>query len=148
MADTESAVEGDTVNVTFLRQKVFHDGTSMQVKKKDDTFDLPRRLVAGFIDEGAISKPSGWTDDVAAKNSLAVADGGLTQAPADGSGNAGDAGDGTELPSLSGKTKAELLDIAGAEGVTVKDGATNAEITAAIEANRASGAGGEEAPAS
>lgn len=40
-------------------------------------------------------------------------------------------------PSLSGMNKAELLDQAKAEGVTVKDGATNAEIAEAIEAKRA-----------
>lgn len=44
--------------------------------------------------------------------------------------------DATELPSLSGKTKAELLAIASAEGVEVEDGATNAEIVTAIEAKR------------
>lgn len=40
------------------------------------------------------------------------------------------------LPSLSGKTKAELLAIAEAEGVTVEDGASNADIVKAIEAHR------------
>jgi hypothetical protein len=40
------------------------------------------------------------------------------------------------LPSLSGKTKAELLAIAEAEGVEVEAGATNAEIIGAIEAQR------------
>jgi hypothetical protein len=40
-------------------------------------------------------------------------------------------------PSLSGKNKAELLDIAEAGGVEIADGATNAEIVSAIEASRA-----------
>lgn len=40
------------------------------------------------------------------------------------------------LPSLSGKTKAELLAIAAHEGVDVEEGATNADIIAAIEAKR------------
>lgn len=40
------------------------------------------------------------------------------------------------LPSLSGKTKAELLAIAEDEDVTVDEGATNADIIAAIEAHR------------
>lgn len=39
--------------------------------------------------------------------------------------------------SLSGKNKADLLSIADAEGVTVEDGATNAQIVEAIEAKRA-----------
>ena len=40
-------------------------------------------------------------------------------------------------PSLSGKTKAELLVIADAEGVLVEEDATVAEIKTAIEAGRA-----------
>lgn len=40
------------------------------------------------------------------------------------------------LPTLSGKTKAELLEIASGEGALVEDGATNAEIIEAIEAKR------------
>jgi hypothetical protein len=39
-------------------------------------------------------------------------------------------------PSLSGKNKAELLEIAAAEGVEVEDGATNDDIKAAIELKR------------
>jgi len=39
-------------------------------------------------------------------------------------------------PALTGKNKAELLDIAKAEGVSVADNATNDEIKAAIEAKR------------
>lgn len=37
---------------------------------------------------------------------------------------------------LSGKNKAELLEIAAAEGAVVEDGATNAQIVEAIEAQR------------
>jgi hypothetical protein len=48
-------------------------------------------------------------------------------------------------PALTGKNKAELLAIATAEKVSVKDGATNAEIVEAIEAARADA---DEAPAS
>lgn len=44
--------------------------------------------------------------------------------------------DASALPSLSGKTKAELIAIAADEGAEVEDGATNAEIVAAIEARR------------
>lgn len=40
------------------------------------------------------------------------------------------------LPSLTGKTKAELLAIAEDEAVTVEEGATNAAIVEAIEAKR------------
>lgn len=39
-------------------------------------------------------------------------------------------------PSLSGKTKAELLEIAADEVVTTEEGATNAEIIEAIESKR------------
>lgn len=44
--------------------------------------------------------------------------------------------DQTTPPSLSGKTKAELLEIAANEGVTIEDGATNAEIIERIESKR------------
>ena len=40
------------------------------------------------------------------------------------------------LPSLSSKTKAELLEIAANEGVEIEDGATNAEIIERIESKR------------
>lgn len=42
----------------------------------------------------------------------------------------------SDLPALTGKNKAELLEIAKAEGVTVEDGATNADIVSAIELAR------------
>lgn len=40
-------------------------------------------------------------------------------------------------PSLAGKNKAQLLEIAGAEGAKADDGMTNAQIVQAIEAKRA-----------
>lgn len=40
------------------------------------------------------------------------------------------------LPNLSGKTKAELLEIAADEGVVVPEGSTNAEIIELIESKR------------
>lgn len=43
---------------------------------------------------------------------------------------------GSKLPGLTGKSKAELLDIAKAEGVEIEDGATNNDIVAAIELHR------------
>lgn len=43
-------------------------------------------------------------------------------------------------PALTGKTKAELLKIAEGEGVTIEDGALNADIVTAIESKRAAGA--------
>lgn len=56
-----------------------------------------------------------------------------------------------EPPALTGKNKAQLLEIAGAEGVEVVDGATNADIIAAIEAKRVADeladAADDEAPA-
>ncbi len=39
-------------------------------------------------------------------------------------------------PALTGKNKAELLEIAADEGVSTEEGATNAEIVEAIEAKR------------
>jgi hypothetical protein len=52
-----------------------------------------------------------------------------------------DAFDGADVPSgppsLSGKNKAQLLEIAAAEGVEVAEDATNAQIVDAIEAKRA-----------
>lgn len=44
--------------------------------------------------------------------------------------------DASTLPSLAGRTKAELLAIADNEDVEVSEGATNAEIVEAIEAKR------------
>lgn len=41
-----------------------------------------------------------------------------------------------EPPALTGKNKAELLEIAKAEGVEIEDGATNDDIRAAIELKR------------
>jgi hypothetical protein len=41
-----------------------------------------------------------------------------------------------DLPSLSGKNKAELLAIAADEGVEIEDGATNAEIIERIATKR------------
>jgi hypothetical protein len=41
-----------------------------------------------------------------------------------------------ELPSLSGRTKAELLEIAEAEGVVADDSMTNAAITDAVQQHR------------
>lgn len=41
-----------------------------------------------------------------------------------------------ELPGLTGKNKAELLEIAKAENVEVEEGATNADIVSAIELAR------------
>ena len=46
-----------------------------------------------------------------------------------------------EPVSLTGKNKAELLEIAKAEGVTVEEGATNADIASAIELAREEAAG-------
>lgn len=45
-------------------------------------------------------------------------------------------------PALTGKNKVALLAIADAEGVAIEDGATNAQIVAAIEAGRSADEGG------
>lgn len=129
MADT------DTVDVKFLKQKVFHDGTSMIVAKKGDTKPVPERLIAAFVSEGAITAPDGWEESLSEKNDLAIADGAVFVAPP-ASPDAGDDDDTSGLPALTGKNKADLLAIAAAESVTIADGATNAEIVTAIEAAR------------
>lgn len=54
----------------------------------------------------------------------------------DGDGSAGGSKP-NDPPALSGLTKAELLEVAEAEGVSVSDEATKAEIVEAIEAKRA-----------
>lgn len=75
MADT------DKIEVTFTRQKVYHDGTSMIVAKADETREIERFQVAGFLAEGSIAEPEGWADQVAMA-SLPRADGGPVFAPA------------------------------------------------------------------
>lgn len=49
-----------------------------------------------------------------------------------------------EPPALKGKNKAELLEIAAAEGAEIEDGATNPDIIAAIELKREAVANGDE----
>lgn len=41
----------------ILKQKVYHDGTSMIVLKKGDSEPVPDRLLQTFIDEGVIAEP-------------------------------------------------------------------------------------------
>ncbi|WP_354307314.1 hypothetical protein [Sphingomonas trueperi] len=53
-----------------------------------------------------------------------------------GTGNFEVDGEGDKPIALSGKDKAELLEIAEAEGVEIEDGATVADIKAAIELHR------------
>lgn len=80
MADT------DQIEVKFLKQTVFHDGTNMQVKKEGETLEIDRARVAGFVANGSIEKPDGWEAEVTVKDSLAKADGGYTVPASDGSG--------------------------------------------------------------
>ena len=75
MADT------DTIDVTFKKQKVYHDGTSMIVAKAGDTFPVEQRLIAAFVAEGAIEAPKVWAEEMAEKNEMAVADGTVQVAP-------------------------------------------------------------------
>lgn len=152
MADT------DTIDVTFTRQKVYHNGECMVVAKDGDTKAVERSLVAGFIAEGVIESPAGWSDEIEGKNALGIADGGVLRPPTGGfpddvddldqldhddDGEPGGSRE-HEPPSLGGKNKAELLAIADDEGVEVPNGATNAQIAEAIEASRADE---EQAPA-
>lgn len=58
---------------------------------------------------------------------------------ADGDGNPGGSKP-QDPPALTGKTKAELLQIAADEGAVIEDGALNADIIAAIELKREAGA--------
>ena len=104
----------EMVEVTFLRQKVFHNGTSMVVKKAGETGEIPARQVAQFVAEKAIEEPSklDTKEDGARDNEPFVP------------------------PALTGKNKAELAAIAAAEGVVFEQGATNAQIVDAIEAAR------------
>lgn len=160
MADTETG--SDKVEVTFIKQTVFHDGTNMHVKKDGDTLEVDRSRVQGFIDGKNIEKPEGWEEAVAEANSQGVADGGFTVTPPDGSGNDlpqldhdGNGEPGGSAPhvpvSLTGKNKADLLQIAFDEEVVISEGATNADIVKAIEAKREAdaeaGEGEEGAPA-
>jgi len=44
----------------FLRQKVFHDGTSMIVAKPGDSFPVPDDQLDNMVIEKSIAKPKGW----------------------------------------------------------------------------------------
>ncbi|WP_334656736.1 hypothetical protein [Sphingomonas panaciterrae] len=44
----------------FLRQRVFHDGTSMIVAKKGDSHPVPDELLNDFVIDKSIEKPKGW----------------------------------------------------------------------------------------
>lgn len=44
----------------FLRQRVFHDGTSMIVAKAGTTKEVPDALINDFVIDKSIEKPKGW----------------------------------------------------------------------------------------
>jgi hypothetical protein len=64
----------ETFKVTVLKQKVFHDGTSMVVlKPKGDNPEVAEQFIASFVADGVIEKPKGWKAPVI--ESIAIADG-------------------------------------------------------------------------
>lgn len=136
----------ETYDVTFRKQTVYHDGKSMIVAKEGETRPLDQSRVLRMVEEGSIDEPEGWSR-TGALGGIPRADGFQTQAtgtfqPADDSAfdhdHDGHAGGSlpADPPALSGKNKAQLREIAAAEGVEVAEDATNAEIVAAIEAAR------------
>jgi hypothetical protein len=44
----------------FLRQRVFHDGTSMIVAKKGESHPVPAELLNDFVIDKSIERPKGW----------------------------------------------------------------------------------------
>lgn len=107
------------------------DGSRTVVLNKGDTGEVSDKFGQTKIDDG-----------------LAEAVEELPQLDHDGDGDAGGSMP-HEPPALSGLKKAELLEVAAAEGVTADESMTNAQITEAIEAARAAAAddGDGEAPA-
>jgi hypothetical protein len=51
----------DKYKVKVLKQKVFHDGTSMIVLSvKGKSPEIDERFIAGLIEDGCIEQPKGW----------------------------------------------------------------------------------------
>ncbi len=102
----------DTIKVKFLRQKVYHDGTSMCVKKKGESGEIDRRLVDTFLIEGAIEKPKGWKNKAEETEAVAVADGApLSQLDHDSDGKPGGStsgGSGDDMKALRAEYAAKL----------------------------------------
>lgn len=74
----------DTFAVTFLKQKVFHNGTSMIVAKAGDKREIEAQLVSNMVADGSIKVPKGWAAAIEAKAEPAAADdAGATDAPAE-----------------------------------------------------------------
>ena len=121
-----------TVDVVAAITATLHDGTSMIVLNEGRTVRVAEGSVDFLRKRGAIRDED--PDE---------------RAPASPFDHDGDGRPGGDLPddppALTGKTKAELIAIAAAEGVEVDDSWTKAAIVDAIEAER--GAGEDPPPA-
>lgn len=161
---------GRMVDVTFTTQRVFHDGMNMVVKKAGETATVSAAQARTFLTENAIEhiddldpkqrehlrspyqiQPEPGGEEVASKplegeGSGIAPDGAPTFAPMVANGETTSAEDAPAgaSESLTGMSKAELLNQARDEGVDVDAGMTKAEIIAAIGDARAAG---DEAPA-
>lgn len=96
-------------------------GYGTVVGNNGENADVPETHVADFVGRGLVHAPKGFDASPLDHDNDGKAGGSLPSEP----------------PVLAGKNKAALLSIAAVEKVVVPDGATNAEITAAIEAKRA-----------
>lgn len=106
------------VKVFFIESVAGH---GIVVGNNGGNADVPEAHVADFVGRGLVHAPKGFGASPLDHDHDGKAGGSLPSDP----------------PVLVGKTKAQLLSIAATEKVVVPDGATNAEITAAIEAKRA-----------
>lgn len=99
--------------------------------------EMDRRETAYAVDRSAATDRADRAEEALEAAQTEIADLREKLAAVDADGNGAPAGSrAANPPALSNKSKAELIEIAKAEGVEVEDGATNEDIKSAIELHR------------